>query len=127
MTRWQHIEFQNLDGVLHVKTLLCKLLDAQGIAVWGQELITAYDESGLKKVILDFSQVEFMTSTAIGRLLALARHMNGSRESKCLNLVLSNLREDILSVFEQTRIVPLCWRHFATVDQALAALRGENG
>jgi len=110
----QHLEVIDSQGVTLVRLLDRQLIDGVGIEDLGQELyrlITSEDQS---KLVLDFSLVNFFTSAALGKLLALRRKVaakNGTMKLCCM-------RPHIHEVFAITKLDGL----FDIEDNATEAL-----
>lgn len=80
-----------------------RLLEAHRIDAIGEELTKFVEQMDRKKLVLDFSKVQFLASAAIGMLLNLHK--------KCLtakgSLVLCGVRKDIMKVFEIMKLTKL--------------------
>ena len=48
-----------------------KILDETNIQVIGNQLFSVVEDDGCRKVILDFTNVEYLSSAALGKLLSL--------------------------------------------------------
>jgi len=66
----------------------------------GQELFGLVDSEGRDKLLLNFSQVEFLSSSALGKLITLDKKM----KAKSGKLKLCNIRPEIYEVFAITRL-----------------------
>lgn len=92
-----------------------RILDAAQIETIGQQLYRFVDEMDRKKLILDFTKVQFLASAAVGVLLQLRKKVaaiNG-------RLVICGLRKELKQVFEIMRITKL----FTFTPDENAALR----
>jgi anti-sigma B factor antagonist len=110
----RRLEVAEVDGVTVVRFVDRKILDEGNIHEMGQELFSLVEEDGKKKVLLNFSQVDFLSSAALGKLITLDKKMkihNGK-------LRLSNIRPEIYEVFAITRLNKL----FDIRDDEAAAL-----
>jgi anti-sigma B factor antagonist len=89
------------------------------------QLIQALDQSGLNKIILDFQNVEYLSSVAFRPLLSLRRKI----EEKKGRMVLCNLATMVGDIFRMLRLIsssrsyPATFEVVADVPAALAALR----
>jgi anti-sigma B factor antagonist len=77
-----------------------RILDEASIQELGQELFQLVEEYGRKKLLLNFSAVEFLSSAALGKLITLDKKTkaNGGK------LKLSNIRTEIYEVFAITKL-----------------------
>ena len=72
----------------------------QGHQALGEDLHRVVDELGRRKVLLNFGNLEFMTSSAFGKVITLYRKLLAVRGK----LVLCNIVPDILEVFKITKL-----------------------
>ncbi|WP_045219539.1 STAS domain-containing protein [Desulfonatronum thioautotrophicum] len=85
-------------GDVIVATLTCREVDAAGAEDLKTDLLAAAKESR-KRMILDFSQVEFIDSTGLGAIIAVHKGCaDGGR------LVLCCIADTVASVFTLTRL-----------------------
>ena len=77
-----------------------KILDDLNIQMIGDDLFRLVDELGRKKVLLSFTNVEFMSSAALGKLIRLHQRMVqvGGK------LVMCAIAKDIMTVFVLTKL-----------------------
>jgi anti-sigma B factor antagonist len=76
-------------------------------------------EAGATQLVLDFSRVTFIDSTAIGALIGVTRSLeDGAR------LAIASLQPQALKIFEVSGMGDI-FATFATVDDALAYVRGQ--
>src|SRR3954453_636161 len=99
------VEFQNQ-----------KILDEGNIADIGATLNALIDEQGAPKMLLDFVNVDHLSSAALGMLI------NANNKTKQTNgaLLLANIKPQILEVFVITKLNKL-FRILPTRDEALAS------
>ena len=72
----QHIDIRE-EGEVTVATFRdARILDEITISEIGNELFALIDEQDRKKLVLDFSRVEFLSSAALGKLITLRRKAN---------------------------------------------------
>ncbi|MBL8818887.1 MAG: STAS domain-containing protein [Planctomyces sp.] len=103
----RRIDIEEFDGITVATLLEKKILDEANIEALGQELFALVDKDGRKKIILDFSIVEYLSSAALGKLVTMDKKAktNGGK------VVLCNIQKDILDVFRITqlhRVLVLC-------------------
>ena len=67
----RHLEVEQIGDVTLVNFIDKKLLDEQTIRLIGDQLCSLVDEQGQRKILLDFSNVEYLSSAALGRFIIL--------------------------------------------------------
>ncbi|HUB24522.1 MAG TPA: STAS domain-containing protein [Tepidisphaeraceae bacterium] len=93
-----------------------KIIDELNIAEIGQALTAIIDQSPNPKLLLDFGQVEHLSSAALGMLI----NANGRIKSKNGQLRLCNIKPQIYEVFLITKLNKLFYIH-PTRQEALAS------
>jgi anti-sigma B factor antagonist len=80
-----------------------KIIDEAEIQEFGQELYDLVEREGKKKIVLNFGNVEFLSSAALGKLIGFDKRVkqNGAE------LILSNIRPEIYEVFAITKLTKL--------------------
>ena len=84
-----------------------RLLEVQQIDAVGEQLYRLVDQMDRKKLVLDFSKVQFLGSAAIGMLLNLHKKSAAIKGT----LVLCGLKKDLMKVFEimnLTKMLKFC-------------------
>ena len=77
-----------------------KILDEANINEVGKQLFALVDEDGRRKIVLDFSVVEYLSSAALGKLITMDKKAKGAKSK----LRLCCIKPDIYEVFEITRL-----------------------
>jgi anti-sigma B factor antagonist len=93
-----------------------KIIDELNISEIGQTLTTVIDESPNPKLLLDFGQVDHLSSAALGMLI----NANGRIKSKNGQLRLANIKPQIYEVFKITQLNKLFYI-FPSRQEALAS------
>ncbi len=93
-----------------------KILDENNIQLIGSQLFALIEEDGRKRIILDFSNVEYLSSAALGKLITMDKKVKGSGGK----LRLCSIRPDIYEVFAITKLNKL----FDIKDTQEDALQG---
>jgi anti-sigma B factor antagonist len=93
-----------------------KIIDELNIAEIGQVLTNLIDESPTPKLLLDFAQVDHLSSAALGMLI----NANGRIKSKNGQLRLATIKPQIYEVFLITKLHKLFYIH-PTRQEALAS------
>ncbi len=98
--RRQRIAVEDIGDIAVVQFVDKKILDEQNIAMIGDDLFRLVDELGRRKLLLNFSNVEFMSSAALGKLIRLHQRMTqvGGK------LVMCGIAKDIMTVFVLTKL-----------------------
>src|SRR5580658_6987454 len=96
----RRLEVEDIGDVSVVSFTDKKILDEQNIQVIGDQLFSLVDELGRKKLLLNFGNVEYMSSAALGKLITLNKKVQGASGK----LVLCNIDANIREVFEITRL-----------------------
>lgn len=100
MTTHQRLSVQLVADVSIVNFVDRKILDEANIQELGRELFHLVDEEQRKKLLLNFSNVEFLSSAALGKLITLDKKVKKVGGQ----LKLSNIRPEIYEVFAITRL-----------------------
>jgi anti-sigma B factor antagonist len=100
MAELQRIQVCEIENVTVVRFADRKILDELIIQELGQELFSLVENEERKNLLLNFTNVEFLSSAALGKLISL--HKKIERASG--NLKLSNIRPEIYDVFRITRL-----------------------
>jgi anti-sigma B factor antagonist len=94
-----------------------KILDENNIQIIGNQLFGLVEEDGRKKIVLDFTNVEYLSSAALGKLITMDKKVKASGGK----LRLCNIRKDIYEVFAITRLNKV-FDIRNTQDEAVAGL-----
>ncbi len=76
------------------------ILDAVQVEQIGEQLYELVDRKGRKKLVLDFSNVKLLSSSALGVLITLRKKADQIRGQ----VVLCGVRKDLRKVFKITRL-----------------------
>ncbi len=98
--RRRRLEVEDIGDITVVNFVDKKILDEQNIQVIGEQLFSLVDELGRRKVLLNFKNVEFLSSAALGKLITLNRKL----QSAGGKLVLCEIDPQIYEVFEITKL-----------------------
>ncbi|MFO0877508.1 MAG: STAS domain-containing protein [Gemmataceae bacterium] len=97
--RRRRLEVEHIGDVTVVNFVDRKILDEQNIQIIGEQLLSLVEEEGFKKIVLNFSNVEYLSSAALGKLITLNKKLQGGGK-----LVLCNIDAKIFEVFEITKL-----------------------
>lgn len=112
----RRVDIEEVNDVTIAKFIDKKILDEGNIQIIGTQLFGLIDEDGRKKIILDFSNVEYLSSAALGKLITLDKKVKKAKGK----LKLCSIRPDIYEVFAITRLNQL----FDIAETQEAALEG---
>ena len=98
--RRRRLEVEDIGDIAVVNFVDKKILDEQNIQMIGDDLFRLVDELGRRKVLLNFGNVEFMSSAALGKLITLHRKLQAVQGK----LVLCHIAKSIMEIFEITKL-----------------------
>lgn len=98
--RRRRLEVEDIGDITVVNFTDRKILDEQNIQLIGEQLFSLVDESHRKKILLNFGNVEYLSSAALGKLITL----NKKLQSVGGRLILCNIDPQIYEVFEITKL-----------------------
>lgn len=100
MAGHRRLEVSEVGDVTIVRFVDRKILDEANIQELGQELFQLVEEDNRQKLLLNFSNVEFLSSAALGKLITLDKKVktHGGK------LKLTNIRPEIYEVFAITKL-----------------------
>lgn len=96
----RRIEVEEVNGVTVAKFTDKKILDESNIQLIGNQLFALVDEDHRQKIVLDFSNVEYLSSAALGKLITMDKKVKSAGGK----LRFCTIRADILEVFKITRL-----------------------
>ena len=96
----RRLDIEEINGVTVAKFIDKKILDEGNIQIIGNQLFGMVDTDGRKKIVLDFSNVEYLSSAALGKLITMEKKVKAAKGK----LRLCNIRPDIYEVFVITRL-----------------------
>jgi anti-sigma B factor antagonist len=101
--RRRRLEVEDLGDVTVVKFTDKKILDEQNIQIIGEQLFSLVDELGRRRLVLNFGNVEYLSSAALGKLIT----MNKKVQTAGGRLALCSIAPQIYEVFEITGLKKL--------------------
>jgi len=94
---------QNITGVTVVDFSGSTILDGPTIEDIGRQLYELVDQQAHRKILLDFSQVRFLSSSMLGVLIALRKKAQAIRG----RLAIAGLRPELRKVFKISQMEKL--------------------
>lgn len=108
------IDLEEVGDITIAKFTDKKILDETNIQIIGNQLFSLVEEDGRQKILLDFGNVEYLSSAALGKLITLDKKARAAKAK----LRLCNIRPDIFEVFTITKLDKL-FKIFPSQEQAL--------
>ncbi len=100
MAQYRRLNVSDVGEVAVVRFVDRKILDELNIQELGQELFQLVEEDNKTRLLLNFQQVEFLSSAALGKLITLDKKVkaHGGKMKMC------NIRPEIYEVFAITKL-----------------------
>jgi anti-sigma B factor antagonist len=114
--RRKRLELEDVGEVTVVNFVDKKILDEQNIQIIGEQLFDLVDNQAKKKILLNFGNVEFLSSAALGKLITLNKKVQQAGGK----LVMCKIAKEILEVFEITKLDKL-FKIYPDEQKALSA------
>lgn len=100
MSKRKHIDISEVGDVSVVRFTDAQILDEVDIQELGEELFALVEKENRASLLLNFTNVEFLSSAALGKLISLDKKVKAAGGK----LKLSNIRPEIYEVFNITRL-----------------------
>ncbi|GIX03173.1 MAG: hypothetical protein KatS3mg113_0179 [Planctomycetaceae bacterium] len=94
------LDIEQIGDVTVARFVDKKILDESNIQQIGNQMFALVEEDGRKRIILDFSNVEYLSSAALGKLITMDKKVKAAKGK----LRLCGIRPEIYEVFEITRL-----------------------
>ncbi len=114
MSNLRRIEVSESANVSVIRFLDQKILDSEAIQELGEELFGLVENDNRKKLVLNFENVEFLSSAALGKLITFEK----KSKRNDAKLILTNITPEIFQVFAITNLDKL----FTIKDTEVEAL-----
>ncbi len=111
-----HIRVQDQDGVKRIEFVERNILDEANIQQIGEEIRRVVDSQDKPKVLISFTNVDHLSSAALGTLITINNQIRG-RDGQ---LRLAEIDPQIYEVFVITKLNKL-FEIFDTAEKALAS------
>src|SRR5271155_2549458 len=96
----RRLEVEDIGEITVVNFIDRKILDEQNIQKIGEDLFELVDNLGRKKILLNFGNVEYLSSAALGKFITLNKKVQAAQGK----LILCNIEPNIYEVFEITKL-----------------------
>jgi anti-sigma B factor antagonist len=113
----RRLDIEESGDVTIAKFVDKKILDEGNIQIIGNQLFSLVEDDGRSKIVLDFSNVEYLSSAALGKLITMDKKVKAAKGK----LRLCNVRPDIYEVFAITKLNKLFDMH-DNLEQALEGM-----
>ena len=100
MAQYRRLTVSEVGDVTVVRFVDRKILDELNIQELGQEMFQLVEEDKKARLLLNFQQVEFLSSAALGKLITLDKKVKAQGGK----MKLSNIRPEIYEVFAITKL-----------------------
>jgi anti-sigma B factor antagonist len=100
MTAQRRIEVSKTGDVTVVRFVDRKVLDEESIQELGKELFDLVEVQNRRQLLLNFANVEFISSATLGKLIVLDRKVKTAKG----RLRMCHIRPEILEVFRITKL-----------------------
>jgi anti-sigma B factor antagonist len=100
MPTHKRIDVSKVGDITVVRFVDRKILDETGIQELGSELFSLVEQDNRRSIVLNFDNVDFLSSAALGKLITLDRKVKSAQG----RLKMSNIRPEILEVFQITKL-----------------------
>lgn len=110
----RHLRLESIDGVTVVSFVESKIVSEESIQEVGEQLYSLVDSEGHRQLLLNFGNVQYMSSAALGKLINLKKKV-GAAGGK---LKLCSIHPELKVVFKITRLDQV----FEIFDEEQAAL-----
>ncbi|MFQ5731710.1 MAG: anti-sigma factor antagonist [Planctomycetaceae bacterium] len=96
----RRIDIEEYGDATVVRFIDRRILDETNIQIIGIQLAGLVDEDGRRKIVIDFNDVEYLSSAALGKLITLDKKVRAAKG----HLRLCSIRPEIYEVFKITKL-----------------------
>ena len=111
----RRLDLEDVGDVIVAKFIDKKILDESNIQIIGNQMFSLVEDDGRRKVLLDFSNVEYLSSAALGKLIVMDKKLKAAQGQ----LSMCAVRDEILEVFKITKLDKI-FTIYDSREQALA-------
>jgi anti-sigma B factor antagonist len=94
----RRLRLEPIDGVTVVSFVDTKIVNEDSIQEVGEELYSLVEDKGYKKILLNFGNVHYLSSTVLGKLTTLKKKVGAIKG----NLKLCCIHPELFEVFKLT-------------------------
>ena len=99
-TQRKQFEVERIGDTVIISFTNRKLLDEENIIRIGEQIFKLINEEGWRKILFDWGNVEYVSSTALGKFITLEKTMQGNGGK----MVICQVDPQIFEVFKITRL-----------------------
>tara|TARA_B100000029_G_scaffold508483_1_gene595442 strand:- start:930 stop:1286 length:357 start_codon:yes stop_codon:yes gene_type:complete len=96
----RRLDLEDVGEVTVARFIDKKILDESNIQVIGNQMFSIVEDDGRRKVVLDFSNVEYLSSAALGKLIVMDKKVKAAQGQ----LKMCAVKPEILEVFKITKL-----------------------
>lgn len=96
----QHLRLETIDEVTVVSFVDTRIVTDVDIQEVGDQLYSLVEDQGHNRLLLNFGNVQYLSSAALGKLIQLKRKVTAVRG----DLKLCSIHPDLMEVFKITRL-----------------------
>ena len=96
----RHLRLETIDNVTVVSFVESKIVSEENIQEVGEQLYSLVDAEGHRQILLNFGNVQYLSSAALGKLINLKKKVAAVKGK----LKLCCIHPDLLEVFRITRL-----------------------
>ncbi len=96
----RHLRLETIDKVTVVSFVDTKIVTEENIQEVGDQLYSLVEKEGHKQLLLNFGNVQYLSSAALGKLINLKKKIGVAKGQ----LKLCGIHPDLLEVFRITRL-----------------------
>ena len=96
----RHLRLETIGGVTVVSFVDSKIVTEENIQEVGDQLYSLVEDEGHKQLLLNFGNVQYLSSAALGKLINLKKKVSAVKGK----LKLCCIHQDLLEVFRITRL-----------------------
>src|SRR5258708_37172650 len=100
----RHLRLENVDGVTVVSFVESKIVTEENIQEVGDQLYSLVEDEGHRQLLLNFGNVQYLSSAALGKLITLKKKAGAVKG----RLKLCCIHPDPLEAFRITLCQPVC-------------------
>jgi len=94
------LRLENVDGITVVSFVDNKIVTEEQIQEVGEQLYSLVEDEGHKNILLNFGNVQYLSSAALGKIITLKKKVSAVKGK----LKLCCIQKDLLEVFRITRL-----------------------
>jgi anti-anti-sigma factor len=117
----RYLKLAEHDDVVVAMVGITQINDEENIEELGHELFAVVDQYGFRKVVLDLTGVQYITSSVVGKMITMHRKLHRINGQ----LVICNLTKGVEGVLSASRMLSY-FAHAATTQEAIDLLKSED-